>query len=122
MLWFGGFSGPRSPRRVPLNRRPIWSSVPNAWRVGEWPDSLFRQAHNRDRSVAVVGTCGATGTDVTHLAMHGVTDTVVWRWPGSYTVIEVDDRGTTLWTDLGGACPLYFTGTDHGVYWASSAR
>jgi asparagine synthase (glutamine-hydrolysing) len=122
MLWFGGFSGSGVPRHLPLNRRHLWSSVPNVWRVGNGSDSAVRVAHTAQRSVAVIGTCGARPDEVMHLAQYGVTDTVAWRWPGSYTVIQVDDRGTTVWTDLASACPVYYTGTDHGMYWASSAR
>ena len=122
MWWFGGFSGRRPPRHVPVNHRPISPAMPNAWQMGDWPRSTIRTAHTPHRAVAVIGPCAASATDLTRLATDGVTDTVAWTWPGSYVVLETDERGTTLWTDLSAACPIYYLGTDHGLYWASSAR
>jgi asparagine synthase (glutamine-hydrolysing) len=59
---------------------------------------------------------------MTRLALHGAADDVAWRWSGSYTVVQVADEGTTVWTDLGGAWPIYTTMADNGVYWASNSR
>ncbi|SDC20627.1 asparagine synthase (glutamine-hydrolysing) [Actinokineospora iranica] len=64
-----------------------------------------------------------TSDELARLAVHGVPDDVAWRWPGSYTVVAADDDGrTTIWTDVGGACPIYTLTVDGGVYWSSSSR
>jgi asparagine synthase (glutamine-hydrolysing) len=72
--------------------------------------------------VAIIGPCGIPDGELSRLAIHGVPDDVAWQWPGSYTVIEASDDRTTVWTDLGAACPLYTLAADGGVYWSSSAR
>jgi asparagine synthase (glutamine-hydrolysing) len=47
---------------------------------------------------------------------------VAWQWPGSYVVVQVTEGGMTMWTDIGGAWPLYTLAADRGIYWASSSR
>ncbi|SFQ29457.1 asparagine synthase-related protein [Amycolatopsis rubida] len=49
-------------------------------------------------------------------------DDVAWRWPGSYTTVEVTRTATRVWTDVGGAWPIYTATADSGIYWASSSR
>jgi len=72
--------------------------------------------------VAVFGPCGARREDLSRLAEQGVPDDVAWRWPGSYVTVEITSSTVSIWTDLGGACPIYVTGLDGGTYWASSSR
>lgn len=74
------------------------------------------------RFVAVIGPSGIARRDLARLGTFGVPDDVAWRWPGSYTTVEVTDEFTRVWTDLGGAWPVYTTAADGGVYWASSSR
>jgi asparagine synthase (glutamine-hydrolysing) len=122
MLWFGGFSGPHRASRVPVGARPIWSAVVDCWLLGEWPAHEARAAHTAHRSVAVIGPCGMPVSELARLATHGVPDDVAWRWSGSYVVVQMTDHATTVWTDLGGAWPLYTLAADGGIYWASSSR
>lgn len=122
MLWFGGFSGPTAPPRVPLGSHHLWPTMPHCWLNGAWPAGEVRTTRAAQRAVAVIGPCGIQPGEVARLGTHGVPDDVAWRWPGSYVVVQADERGTTIWTDLGGAWPIYTTSVDGGVYWSSSAR
>lgn len=122
MLWFGGFNGKTAPPQVPGGVRNLWPTVPGAWLHGTWPAHEVRTTHTRRRCLAVLGPCGATADELAQLAVHGVPDNVAWRWPGSYTVVAADDDGTTIWTDVGAACPVYTLTADGGVYWSSSSR
>lgn len=122
MLWFGGFNGRAATTRVPIGVRNLWCTLPGAWLHGRWPVDEVRTTDTRRRSVAVLGLCGISAADLTRLAVQGVPDDVAWRWPGSYTVIAADDAGTTVWTDVGGAWPIYTVWADGGVYWSSSSR
>jgi asparagine synthase (glutamine-hydrolysing) len=121
MLWFGGFSGAATPR-VPLGSHHLWPTVSHCWLNGTWPAREVRTTQTGHRAVAVIGPCGVQSGEVARLGTHGVPDDVAWRWPGSYVVVQADERGTTIWTDLGGAWPIYTTSVDGGVYWSSSAR
>ena len=124
MRWFGGFNNPAAPVRTP-DEGSAWPSVPDlpgCWRVGHWAGHEFRTTRTGTRTVAVIGPCGMTRADLHRLGVHGVPDDVAWRWPGSYTTVEVTGEGVRVWTDLGGAWPIYFTREHGGVYWASSSR
>lgn len=122
MRWFGGFSGAVAAPRTPVGSRSLWPGTRGCWTVGAWPGFETRAVAAGHRAVAVVGTCGVTTAEIQRLAVHGVPDDVAWRSSGSYTVVEVTDEATTIWTDLGGAWPIYTTAADGGVYWASSSR
>jgi asparagine synthase (glutamine-hydrolysing) len=99
-----------------------WPTVPGCWTVGQWPGYEVRATRDGPRYVAVLGPCVLTRADLVRLATFGVPDHVAWQWPGSYTTVEVTDRHTRVWTDLGGAWPIYTAWADRGMYWASSAR
>jgi asparagine synthase (glutamine-hydrolysing) len=122
MLWFGGFSGPSSFARAPVDARKLWDQDSGCWVIGIWPDHELRTTRTGGRGLAVLGRCGITAGDLARMAIHGVPDDVAWRWPGSYTVVAADRDGTTVWTDVGGAWPIYTTSGDSGVYWSSSSR
>ena len=122
MCWFGGFSGAVAAPRTPAEGRWVWPGVQGCWLVGAWRGFEARGVVVGHRAVAVVGSCGISRAELQRLAVHGVPDDVAWRWPGSYTVVQVADDATTIWTDLGGAWPIYTTVADGGVYWASSSR
>lgn len=122
MLWFGGFSGSARAPQVPVGARQIWPAIEDCWLFGDWPTHEVRTSHIGYRSVAVVGPCGVPASEVERLATHGVPDDVAWRWAGSYVVIQMTADDTTLWTDVGGAWPLYTLAADSGIYWASSSR
>ena len=122
MVWFGGFTGRAGPARVPVNARDVWGRVSGCWVVGEFPAHEVRTVKAGRRALAVLGPCGVTVDELAGLAARGVPDDVTWRWPGSYTVVATDDHGTTVWTDVGGAWPVYTTAADGGVYWSSSSR
>lgn len=122
MLWFGGFSGKGTALRVPVGVRNLWSTAPCCWLSEEWPAHEVRTTQTGRRALAVIGPCGIPDGELTRLAIHGVPDDVAWRWPGSYTVVQADDDGITLWTDLGGAWTIYTLSADGGVYWSSSSR
>ncbi|MGH3942242.1 MAG: albusnodin/ikarugamycin family macrolactam cyclase [Pseudonocardiaceae bacterium] len=122
MLWFGGFNGKITAPRVPIGVRNLWPTVSGGWLQGEWPVREVRTTHTSRRSLAVLGPCGAAADELARLAVGEVPDDVAWRWPGSYTVVAADDKGTTIWTDVGGACPVYTLAADGGVYWSSSSR
>lgn len=122
MLWFGGYSGQGITWRLPLNSQRIWPSITECWLNGEWPARQTRTIHTGKRAVAVIGPCGMADDELAQLAVYGVPDDVAWRWPGSYTVVQVTDNGTTVWTDAGGSWPTYTLRADGGVYWSSSSR
>ncbi|WP_431887929.1 albusnodin/ikarugamycin family macrolactam cyclase [Nocardiopsis alba] len=122
MRWFGGFSGMGAVSRVPVHRRSLWPGAQDCWAIGTWPEHEARTAVVGGRAVAVMGPCGVTEPELRHMASRGVPDDVARLWPGSYAVVQVTDEATTVWTDLGGACPIYTTTTTGGTYWASSSR
>ncbi|UMP06894.1 albusnodin/ikarugamycin family macrolactam cyclase [Amycolatopsis sp. EV170708-02-1] len=122
MRWFGGFSSPSAPPRRPIGGARLWPTMPGCWTVGTWPGNEVRTTWSGTRFVAVVGTCGIAAAELAQLGTGGVPDDVAWRWPGSYTTVEVTRAATRIWTDLGGAWPIYTTPADGGVYWASSSR
>lgn len=122
MLWFGGFSGQVTAPRIPVGVRHLWPAVPGRWLYGEWTPREVRTAYTARRALAVIGACGMVDGELDRLALHGVPDDVAWRWPGSYVVVQVTDDGTTIWTDVGGASPIYLLSADGGVYWSSSSR
>jgi asparagine synthase (glutamine-hydrolysing) len=122
MLWFGGFVGPRSAARVPVDSTHPWKQLSTCWSVGNWPTHEMRTAQLGRRTAAVIGPSGITANELTGLARDGVPNDAAWRWSGSYTVILADDAGTSVWTDVGGACPIYIASADGGTYWSSSSR
>lgn len=122
MRWFGGFSRPAAPPSIPAGARSLWPTLPGCWLVGSWPQSEVRACREGGVAVAVLGPCGADATEVARLLLDGVPDGVAWRWPGSYTVVRTSAEETTIWSDLGGAWPMYTTVVAGGVYWSSSAR
>ncbi|MFB9923917.1 albusnodin/ikarugamycin family macrolactam cyclase [Amycolatopsis halotolerans] len=122
MRWFGGFAAAVAPPRSPVGHARIWPTVPGCWTCGQWAGHEVRAAWSGPRFVAVAGTCGITAAELARLAERGVPDDAAWRWPGSYTTVEVTRTGTRVWTDLGGAWPIYTATADGGTYWASSSR
>jgi asparagine synthase (glutamine-hydrolysing) len=122
MLWFGGFSGPARAARVPVGAKQLWPSIVDCWLLGNWSQHEVRTTRTGHRAVAVIGPGGTPSGELARLATQGVPDDVAWRWAGSYVVVQVTSQGTTLWTDVGGARPLYTLATDGGTYWASSSR
>ncbi|GLZ28086.1 asparagine synthase [Lentzea sp. NBRC 105346] len=122
MFWLGGFRGPAPSRREPQHSGRMWPHVADCWLSGSPREQEFRTARTATRTVAVVGSCGASDADVLRLATHGVPDQVASRWPGAYIVIEVTNEATTVWTDLGGVWPIYTLAVDGGTFWSSSSR
>ena len=122
MLWFGGFAGSSLFVREPGNARDLWDHVSGCWMVGTWPAHEVRTTWTDRRAVAVLGPCGITVDELANMAVRRVPDDVAWRWPGSYTVVCADGDGTTVWTDIGGAWPIYTLAADGGTFWASSSR
>lgn len=122
MLWFGGFTGPASSGRAPVNARNLWDHVSGCWSVGTWPAHEVRTTRTGQRALAVLGPCGIPDGELARLAVHGVPDDAAWRWSGSYTVVKADEEGTTVWTDVGGAWPIYTVSAAGGIYWSSSSR
>lgn len=128
MRWFGGFA-PRKPvlaTSVPALRpdgvRQLWGGPAPLWLAGRWSGHEIRTARIGDRLVAVIGPCGITQPELQGLATARVEDDALARWPGSYTIIEVAQEGTTIWTDLGSAFPIYIVDVEDGTVWASSSR
>lgn len=122
MRWFGGFCDAALPPRAPANGVKVWPNVSGFWTVGRWAENEVRTAHGGNRIVALIGPCGIDQHALSRLGVYGVPDDVAWRWPGSYTTIEVAGGDIRIWTDLGGAWPVYMTSADGGVYWSSSSR
>lgn len=122
MLWFGGFSGATGAARIPVDVWLLWPTIMGCWLNGTWPAHEVRATRTGRRHVAVIGPCGIPDGELVRLATHGVPDDVTWRWPGSYAVVQASDDGTTIWTDVGGAWPIYTASADGGVYWSSSSR
>ncbi|MGW4529165.1 albusnodin/ikarugamycin family macrolactam cyclase [Amycolatopsis sp. NPDC004378] len=122
MRWFGGFATPAAPPRSPIGSARLWPTLPGCWTLGTWSGHEVRTTWAGTRFVAVVGTCGITAAELARLGTDGVPDDVAWRWPGSYTTVEVTRAATRIWTDLGGAWPIYTTMAYGGIYWASSSR
>ncbi|WP_369812851.1 albusnodin/ikarugamycin family macrolactam cyclase [Frankia sp. R43] len=122
MRWFGGFSSAAKPPRTPVNSAEVWPTISGCWTVGRWDGNEVRATYSDHRMVAVIGPCAITRNSLARLGTHGVPDDVAWRWAGSYTTVEVTDSLTRIWTDLGGAWPIYTASLDGGVYWSSSSR
>ncbi len=122
MRWFGGFSGGCLAPRSPVGGRRVWTSIRDCWLIGKWDTDNVQIVQNDRGNVAVIGLCEIPGDDLARLAIGCIPDDVAWRWSGCYTVIQITDDGTTVWTDLGGAWPIYYVAADDGLYWSSSAR
>ncbi|WP_418154782.1 albusnodin/ikarugamycin family macrolactam cyclase [Actinoalloteichus caeruleus] len=122
MRWFGGFSNPTAPPRTPADSGRPWPSVPGVWTAGQWTGPEVRTTCTGRRFVVVIGPCGIAQEDLARLGAFGAPDDVAWRWSGSYTTVEITDEHTKVWTDLGGAWPIYTMSADGGAYWASSSR
>ncbi|MGH3755551.1 MAG: albusnodin/ikarugamycin family macrolactam cyclase [Pseudonocardiaceae bacterium] len=119
MIWFGGASSPRIRWR-PHRAQPLWTDVSHCWTVGPWPGHE-RQAVTGARHVAVLGPCGISRAELHGLTERGVPDSIAYACPGSYTVVEVTEEGTAMWTDLGSMWPIYTLAIDGGHLWASSS-
>ncbi|WP_245572517.1 albusnodin/ikarugamycin family macrolactam cyclase [Actinokineospora enzanensis] len=122
LLRFGGFRGTSRAAQVPANSQLLWQADTACWLDGPWRAHEVRRTLAGRRRIAVIGPCGIPDGELARLATHGVPDDVAWRWPGSYTVVAADDHETTIWTDVGGAWPIYTTWADGGMHWSSSAR
>ncbi|MCK2239371.1 MULTISPECIES: albusnodin/ikarugamycin family macrolactam cyclase [unclassified Crossiella] len=122
MYWFGGFSGPTDALVLPVGAHFPLREKENLWSVGPWFVDEEQTARDQVRQVAIFGPCGNTEAELHSLVANGVPDDVAYAWPGSYTVVELTSSGTTIWTDLGGACPIYVLERDGGAMWASSSR
>ncbi|WNV83072.1 hypothetical protein [Umezawaea sp. Da 62-37] len=116
MRWFGGFATSTAAPRSPIGSTLLWPTTPGCWTVGSWAGHEVRTTRSAARLIAVLGTCGITAAELTRLSTDGVPDDVEWRWPGSYTTVEVTHAATRIWTDLGCAWPIYTTATDGGIY------
>ncbi|MGH3565964.1 MAG: albusnodin/ikarugamycin family macrolactam cyclase [Pseudonocardia sp.] len=123
MRWFGGHTGGLTV--VPAEARILWKGPLPVWLVGDWPDDHVRVAHGQGRAVAVLGPCGASHREVQALLIETPTEPSV-TWPGCYTIVLVrtDTLANTVsvWTDVGGACPIYSMSHDGGTVWGSSSR
>jgi hypothetical protein len=113
LRWFGGFVGatPRSSSPRPAGARLLWDGPFPLWVVGQWPDHEARDIDRGGARAAVIGPCGST--DIA-FAADASADTVTAR-PGAYTVIRTDHQQPTMFTDLGGTCPLYTTTFGGGI-------
>ncbi len=120
MHWLAGSLCTDTARR-PAGSVPV-DGVSDLWLVGDPPRAWVRTANAPMRCVVVVGTCGASDDELSHLAASGVPDDVVLRWPGAYAVVEQTTVATTIWTDLASSVPVYTTVFDGTTYWATSAR
>ncbi|TDQ55045.1 asparagine synthase (glutamine-hydrolysing) [Actinorugispora endophytica] len=121
-MWcFGGFSGESSALR-PKDSRLLWSDTPNIWVSGQTSDSDVRCTRHGDRRIAVFGPNSVPDGELIRLGVEGVPDDAAWKWPGSYVVIEISSTGTSIWTDLCSAQPVYTLPVDRGTLWASSSR
>lgn len=123
MRWFGGHTGGLTV--VPAQARLLWQGQLPVWLVGDWPDSHVRTARRQGRAVAVLGPCGASPAQIQALLTEIPSEPAV-TWPGCYTVVLVrtDTPASTVsvWTDVGGACPIYTMSHDGGTVWGSSSR
>ncbi|MGH3930640.1 MAG: albusnodin/ikarugamycin family macrolactam cyclase [Pseudonocardiaceae bacterium] len=122
LTWFGGLitkagetpCAPSGSRLMAPEPFPLWTT-------GPWPDDEVRTAVAGHRQVAIFGPCSATGHEVRWLAERGVTDAVLLRFAGSYTVVESTPAGMTVFTDIGHAWPIYTAETRLGTVWGSNA-
>ncbi|MEV2277054.1 albusnodin/ikarugamycin family macrolactam cyclase [Nocardiopsis sp. NPDC049922] len=119
-MWFGGSIGP--PLTRPRDCRPILPHLTQVWTSTDWPEHERRCVTHRGRHVVVLGPCGADTDDLHQTTAGTVPDDVVWRWPGSYVVAQIEPEAVTLWTDLASAIPVYTRRTPEGTQWASSSR
>ncbi|WP_150241391.1 albusnodin/ikarugamycin family macrolactam cyclase [Nocardiopsis quinghaiensis] len=119
-MWFGGSTGPPSAR--PRGSIPLAPYLPQVWASSDWPEHERRVASHRGRHVVVLGPCGVDEEELVRVTGHTVPDDVVWRWPGSYVVAQIEPGTVTIWTDLSSAIPVYTRRTPEGVLWASSSH
>ncbi|TDQ45390.1 albusnodin/ikarugamycin family macrolactam cyclase [Actinorugispora endophytica] len=120
-MWFGGSGGPRAGWRRPVSSRPVWPDSAGFWDSGDWPRHERKTVERGGVRVAVFGPCGVSRNELEALAASDAPDDMAWRWPGSYTVVRLDHEGTTIWTDLGWAQPVYILTTRGVTTWASSS-
>ncbi|MGH3625803.1 MAG: albusnodin/ikarugamycin family macrolactam cyclase [Sciscionella sp.] len=121
MRWFGGHTGGLTV--VPAEARVLWQGLLPVWLVGDWPDGHIRIAHGQGRAVAVLGPCSASHLEIRALLTETPSEPSV-TWPGCYTVVlaRTDPLATvSVWTDVGGACPIYTMSHDGGTVWGSSS-
>ncbi len=122
-MWFGGSSGPVANAWVPETCKTLWSAASSrCWIVGEWRPESIKRIRLGAQVTMVAGVCDVGMDDLTRMARSGVPDDAPWRWAGSYTVVQAGRQGTTIWTDLGGAWPIYTARLDDTTYWATSSR
>ncbi|WP_083886434.1 albusnodin/ikarugamycin family macrolactam cyclase [Actinoalloteichus spitiensis] len=115
-MWIGGSS---REALKPLSARAIVDGVNNVW-VSGVGISRVRVFPRKDYLLLVVGFCGACDDEVAGLS--SVPDDIAWRWSGSYIVVRLRGTETTVWTDIGWACPVYTTTVEGTIYWSTSAR
>lgn len=123
MRWFGGHVGFRGAAPRPLGAQFV-TSHPTIWVAGSWPKQHVRVVTDQaPRTVAVIGTCSATDTELATL-LDGPPDSALTAWAGAYTIIHAGPSGrVTIMTDPAGACPIYASQARCGaLVWASSSR
>lgn len=123
MRWFGGHTGGLAV--VPAGARLLWQGRLPLWLVGDWPAHEVRTACGYGRAVAALGPCGAIPTQIQALLTEMPAEPAL-TWPGCYTVVlaqtDTPTGTVSVWTDVGGACPIYTTPHGGGTVWGSSSR
>lgn len=122
MRWFGGTvgcTGPVSP--VPSEARLLWDGEFPLWLAGDWPEHEVVALQVGGRRIAVLGPCAARPEELRCL-LDGTPGRIP-LWAGSFTVVIAQEhRGVTVFTDLGGATPIYTACAAGGTVWSSSSR
>ncbi|MFK0141821.1 albusnodin/ikarugamycin family macrolactam cyclase [Streptomyces murinus] len=119
---FGGFNttpGVCLPR--PIGSTPL-AAASSSWRLGDGPAHVLADIVGR-RRVLLLGWCGASAVEFSHLADGALPADAAWRWPGTYTIVEeADDGAVVVYTDPAAAYPVYAARWDGGWAWSTSAR
>lgn len=123
MRWFGGHSGGLTV--VPAGARLLWRGRLPLWLVGDWPAHEVRTACGSGCAVAVLGPCGASPEQIQAVLTETPAEPAL-TWPGCYTVVlartDTPTGTVSVWTDVGGACPIYTTPHGGATVWGSSSR
>jgi hypothetical protein len=119
MRWFGGYVSTTAHGPRPNGARLLWDDPFPLWLLGRWAGHEVRTTHRDGVRIAVFGLCGAADISV---FVNDCRAEVATAFPGSYTVVMADRAGLAVFTDLGGACPVYTASFQGGVMWGSSAR
>ncbi|MEQ3552595.1 albusnodin/ikarugamycin family macrolactam cyclase [Pseudonocardia nematodicida] len=120
--WFGGRGTGHTDVRYPARARALASDIGAAWLCGAWPGSQVATAQRPGRTVTILGRARCEPEVLQRWVRHGVPDSAPTALAGAYTIVEVTEHATVVFTDPGWIQPIYTAATTDGApLWGSSS-